>query len=236
VPLPHVDAAIDELERLVGVLGLAGVEIGGEIAGCELDDPSLRPFFAAAEALDVALFVHPTDGAGAIRRGGIPYEFGLGMLSDTAMAAGALVFGGVLEAFPKLRICLAHGCGTFPWALPRMTRGASMAPHAPSPKRVGELVRHLWADSLVFDPLHLPVLFERFGADHIVLGSDFPFYPPAWGASTAILHSGVEHGLCTAQQMADVLSGNAMRFLGSRVTSAMRVLAGFGEAKEDDDG
>jgi aminocarboxymuconate-semialdehyde decarboxylase len=225
VPLPHIDAAIAELERLVGQLGLAGVEIGSEVAGWELDDPHLGPFFAAAEALDVALFVHPTDGAGAIRRAGIPYEFGLGMLSDTAMAAGAVVFGGVLEAFPKLRLGLAHGCGTFAWALPRMSRGASMAPNAPSPEHVSELVRHLWVDSLVFDPLHLPVLFDRFGADHVVLGSDFPFYPPGWGAATAILRSGVDQGLCSAQQMDDVLSGNGLRFLGARVTSAFNLPA-----------
>jgi aminocarboxymuconate-semialdehyde decarboxylase len=221
VPLPHVDAAIAELERLVNVLGLAGVEIGSEIAGLELDDPRLRPFFAAAEAFDVAVFVHPTDGAGAIRRGGVPYEFGLGMLSDTAMAAGALVFGGVLEAFPRLRVGLAHGCGTFPWALPRLARGASMAPNAPSPEQVRELVRHLWVDSLVFDPLHLPILFDRFGADHVVLGSDHPFYPPAWGAATAILEAGVDQGLCTNEQMSEVLSGNGLRFLGVRATSAI---------------
>jgi aminocarboxymuconate-semialdehyde decarboxylase len=221
VPLPHVDAAIDELDRLVRVLGLAGVETGSEIAGWELDDPALRPFFAAVEALDVAVFVHPTDLAGSIRRGGVPYEFGLGMLTDTAMAAGALVFGGVLEAFPRLRVGFAHGCGTFPWALPRMTRGASMAPNPASAERVVELVRHLWADSLVFDPVHLPVLFDRFGSDHIVLGSDYPFYPPAWGAATAIVDAGVDQGLCTEEQRSGVLSGNGLRFLGARATTVI---------------
>jgi aminocarboxymuconate-semialdehyde decarboxylase len=219
VPLPHVDAAITELQRLVGELGLAGIEIGAECAGVELDDIALRPFFAAAEALDVAVFVHPTDGAGAIRRSGAPYEFGLGMLTDTAMAAGALVFGGVLDDFPRLRIGLAHGCGTFAWALPRLTRGASLAPGARSAEHVGELVRRLWVDSLVFDPTYLPILFERFGADHVLLGSDHPFYPAPWGAATAILELGVEQGLCTQAQMDDVLWGNALRFLGPRVAS-----------------
>ncbi len=225
VPLPHVDAAIAELEHLVGGLGLAGIEIGSEIAGLELDAPQLRPFFAAAAGLDVAVFVHPTDGSGAIRRPGVPYEFGLGMLTDTAMAAGALVFGGVLEQLPGLRVGLAHGCGTFPWALPRMSRGASMAPNAPSQDHVRELVRLLWADSLVFDPTHLPILFDRFGADHVVLGSDHPFYPAGWGAATAILRAGVGQGLCTDDQIRDVLCGNALRFLGARASAAINAPA-----------
>jgi aminocarboxymuconate-semialdehyde decarboxylase len=214
VPLPDVDAAVSELERVVGELGLAGVEIGAEVAGHELDDARLRPFFAAAESLEVAVFIHPTDGAGAIRRRGVPYEFGLGMLTDTAMAATALVFGGVLEAFPRLRVGLAHGCGTFAWALPRVARGASLAPGASSRESVDELVRRLWVDSLVFDPTHLPILFDRFGPDHVMLGSDFPFYPPAFGAATAVLIEGVERGLCTEEEAHDVMGTNGLQFLG----------------------
>jgi aminocarboxymuconate-semialdehyde decarboxylase len=221
VPLPHIDAAVAEVERLVGDLGVAGVEIGAEVAGMELDDPTLRPFFAAAEALEVALFVHPTDGSGAIRRRGSPYEFGLGMLTDTAMAATALVFGGVLDAFPRLRVGLAHGCGTFAWALPRLQRGASLAPSAPTADAVGDLVRRLWVDSLVFEPAHLPVLFERFGSDHVMLGSDFPFYPPAWGAATAILVDGVAQGWCTDEEAGAVMGRNGLRFLGPHVGSTI---------------
>ena len=218
VPLPDIDAAVAELDRLVHELGLAGVEIGTEVAGRELDDPSLRPFFAAAEALGVAVFVHPTDGPGAIRRRGQPYEFGLGLLTDTAMAATALVFGGVLDALPDLRIGLAHGCGTFAWALPRLTRGASLAPGAPTADAVRDLVRHLWVDSLVFDPTHLPILFDRFGPGHVMLGSDFPFYPPQWGGATAILQDGVEQGWCTKEQAQDVMGANGLQFLARTAT------------------
>jgi aminocarboxymuconate-semialdehyde decarboxylase len=217
VPLPDVDAAMAELERAVSELGLAGVEIGAEVAGLDLDDASLRPFFAAAEALDVPIFVHPLDGGGgAIRRAGAPYDFGLGMLTDTAMAAAALVLGGVLDDHPGLRVCLAHGCGTFPWALPRLARGASMLPGAGSPGDVMNRARSLWCDSLLFEPAHLPVLFERLGADHVVLGSDFPFYPPAWGAATDVLEGAVERGLCTKEEAAAVVADNGWRFLGSR--------------------
>jgi aminocarboxymuconate-semialdehyde decarboxylase len=221
VPLPAVDAAVVELEHAVTTLGLAGVEIGAQIAGHELDDLTLRPFFAAAEALDAAVFVHPLDGgSGAIRRSGAPYDFALGMMTDTAMAATALVFGGVLDAHPRLRVALAHGCGTFPWALPRLARGASMPPEAPPHTHFLAAARSLWCDSLVFEPAHLPALFAHFGPDHVVLGSDFPFYPPPWGGPLAILDQGVERGLCTAEQAKAVASDNGWRFLGRAPTTS----------------
>jgi len=218
VPLPDVDAAVAELERAVGELGMAGVEIGAQIAGHELDDGLLRPFFAVAEALDVPVFVHPLDGGGgAIRRAGPPYDFGLGMLTDTAMAAAALVLGGVLEDHPGLRVCLAHGCGTFPWALPRLARGASMPPGtAASPDEVTTRARALWGDSLVFEPAHLPVLFDCFGTDHVVLGSDFPFYPPVWGGATDVLDGAIDAKLCTKDEAGAVVTDNGWRFLGPR--------------------
>lgn len=100
VPLQDPDAAVTELEYALTELGLQGVEIGTETAGRELDDPALSGFFAAAAALSAPIFVHPTGGGAVIRRDGQPYDFGLGMLTDTALAAAALVFGGVLERFP----------------------------------------------------------------------------------------------------------------------------------------
>ncbi len=217
VPLQDTDAAIAELEFSVNELGMVGVEIGSEVSGRELDDPSLRPFFAAAQDLDVAIFIHPTDGAGAIRRGGIPYEFGLGMLTDTAMAAAALVFGGVLDEFPKLRIGLAHGCGSFAWSYPRLVRGASMNPANGTPDAIGahtkELLRRLWVDTLVFDPEHIALLIQRFGADHLMLGSDFPFYPPTFGSSLTPIVEAVACNHCTSTHATNMLGPNANTFL-----------------------
>jgi aminocarboxymuconate-semialdehyde decarboxylase len=138
------------------------------------------------------------------------------MLTDTAMAAAALVFGGVLDDVPSLRVGLAHGCGAFPWTYPRLARGATMVPGA-APLDFGRtdaLVRRLWVDSLVFDPRHVPLLIERFGADHVMLGSDFPFYPAAWGGACDVLDEAVAAGLCTPNEMAAMTSANALRFLG----------------------
>jgi aminocarboxymuconate-semialdehyde decarboxylase len=214
VPLQDPDLAVAELHHAVHELGLAGIEIGTTVQGRELDDPVLRPFLAEAAAMGVPLFVHPVDGGGgAVRRQGNPYDFAVGMLTDTALAATALVFGGVLDDLPELRVGLAHGCGAFAWLYPRIARGASLGP---SPRDVGatrELVRRLWVDSLVFDPLHLPLLFERFGPDHVMLGSDFPFYPPSFGAATDVLDGAVEAGTCTAEQAAAVRRANPLSFL-----------------------
>jgi aminocarboxymuconate-semialdehyde decarboxylase len=217
VPLQDTDRAIAELDFGVSELGMLGAEIGSEVSGRELDDASLRPFFAAAQDLDVAIFIHPTDGVGAIRRGGIPYEFGLGMLTDTAMAASALVFGGVLDEFPALRIGLAHGCGSFAWAYPRLVRGASMNPANGSPDVIGahaeSLLRRLWVDTLVFDPEHLPLLIQRFGVDHLMLGSDFPFYPPTFGSALAPITGALACDHCTAAEATNMLGPNANIFL-----------------------
>jgi aminocarboxymuconate-semialdehyde decarboxylase len=224
VPLQDIDLAINELEFGVKQLGMVGVEIGTEVGGRELDDPMFASFWSAAEELDVAIFIHPTDGAGAIRRSGVPYEFGLGMLTDTATAVTALVFGGVLESHPALRVGLSHGCGSFPWAYPRLLRAATLRPGSAAVDVLSAhtdlLVRRLWADTLVFDPAHLPLLIERFGADHLMLGSDFPFYPPSFGHPLEVIYGAAARGGCTNEQVADMRGANAERFLGLTRNSA----------------
>jgi aminocarboxymuconate-semialdehyde decarboxylase len=216
VPLQDVDAAVAELRCLRNDLGLQGVQIGTRVGGRELDDPALRPFFAAAEELDAAIFIHPVDGGGgAIRRTGWPYDFGLGMLSDTAMAATALVFGGVLEAFPALRIALAHGCGTFTWAYPRLRLGAQISGDADA-GRFDALTRRLFVDSLVFDPEHLRLLAHRFGPDRVLLGSDHPFIPQQSSVGVQMLHDAVDHGILPAGSGDKVMEKNVLEFLGIR--------------------
>jgi aminocarboxymuconate-semialdehyde decarboxylase len=212
--LPLTDPAnlIRELDYLYFDLGLSGVEIGTRIAGMELDDPRLESFFAAAEQLGIAILVHPVDGGGgAIRRGGFVYDFGLGMPSDTALAASALVFGGVLERFPSLRIALVHGCGTFPWAYPRLRLGAGIA-GTHDPEELDRAVARLYVDSLVFDPSHLWLLSQRFGSDRILLGSDHPFIPGQPEGSLqdiAVAAADMEPGA-----LSRILRTNALDFLG----------------------
>lgn len=196
VPLQDVDLATAELERAVREQGLVGVEIGTRVEDQELDDPALAPFFEAAADLGAAIFVHPMDGGtGVVRRAGQPYDFGLGMLTDTALAATALLTGGVLERHPDLRIGFAHGCGSLAWAAPRLSLGLSVWGEPGTSAEFDELVRRLWVDTLVLDSAHLPLLVHRFGAEHVMVGTDAPFIPSQLTGLPDLLRGGLEHGL-----------------------------------------
>lgn len=221
VPLQDVDLAVAELERVVVDLGLVGVEIGTQVGGRELDHPSLVPFWAAAAELDASVFIHPLDGGGnVIRRGGQPYDFGLGMLTDTAMAATALICGGVLDRHPRLRIGLAHGCGTFPWAFPRLHRGTLLSSDPAIFDRFEALAARLWVDSLVFDPEHLRLLVRRFGEGHVMLGTDYPFIPGQIEGAGEFIRSAVDGQVITETVGQAILASNAVDFLERRVAAA----------------
>jgi aminocarboxymuconate-semialdehyde decarboxylase len=214
VPSPEVPGSGAVLTEARG-LGAVGIEIGTTIAGYELDHRALDPLWRSACDVDAAVFVHPTDPT-TVRRGSQPFEFSVGMHSDTALAATAVVFGGVLDRFPTLRIGFAHGCGSFAWSLPRIIRGSTLNMGntvAEASAQAGRAVRQIWADTLVFDPSLLPVLIDRFGAEHLMLGSDHPFYPDDWGSPLDVLGEAADRGFCTHQQRLDITGPNAIRFL-----------------------
>lgn len=218
LPLPHVPQAVEVLQAAMsGSDPLVGFEIGARVGDWELDDPRLLPLFEAAEGLGAIVLVHPADGGGGtVRRAGQPYDFGLGMLADTALAAGALVFGGVLERFPRLRVALAHGCGAFAWAYPRMRLGAELFTSASGP-RLDELTESLWVDTLVLDPEHLRLLVHRFGASHVVLGTDHPFFPAITTGAAGFVGSAATNGIITSEAAEMIVSGNGRSLLGLEV-------------------
>jgi aminocarboxymuconate-semialdehyde decarboxylase len=214
VPLQAPDLAAEELARAVGTLGLNGVEIGTSIHGQDLDDPAMRPFWAAAESLGAAVFVHPMDGGGGVvRRAGQPYDFGMGMLTDTSIAATSLVFGGVLQQFPRLRICLAHGCGVFPWVYPRLRMAHQVWGSGPA-EDADARMRSLWVDTLVLDPEHLRLLVHRFGADKVVIGTDHPFFPQITATAASFVLRAAEGQVVGDDAVVPILGRNALRFLG----------------------
>lgn len=213
LPFGDLDAVADELRRCLRS-GLHGVEVGTRIGPYDLDAPELAPFWAECDSAGAAVFVHPIDeGREVVRRAGQPYDFGLGMLTDTAIAAAALVFGGVLERHPRLRVALAHGCGAFPWAYPRL-RVAARRGGRDDTATWDALTRRLYADTLVFDDEHLRLLVHRFGADRLLLGSDAPFFPDQMRLSLRSVDEARESGALPADAGRALLTRNALDFLG----------------------
>lgn len=219
LPLHDDRAAVTELDRIRGV-GLLGVEIGTRVGDLDLDDPALASVWDACAATGSAVLVHPVDeGRGVVRRAGPPYDLGLGMLADTALAASALVFGGVLERHPELHIALAHGCGAFPWSYPRLRVAAERSGTPGDPDRWDALTRLLYADTLVFDDEHLRLLVHRFGPGRLLLGSDAPFFPDQMARSIASVEEAGRTGALPPGVGLEQLDRNAAEFLHLDVRS-----------------
>lgn len=178
LPMQSPEHAVTELERCVRQLGFPGVQIGSNVNGLNLDDPSLFPVFEAAEALNAAIFVHPWEMCGRERMKKYWTPWLVGMPAETSLAICSLIFGGVLERLPKLRVAFAHGGGAFPATIGRIDHGFQVRPDlcaVTNDVAPREYLRRIWYDSLVHDPLMLRYMVDLVGADRIALGTDYPF-------------------------------------------------------------
>ena len=178
VPLQDTDLAVKELRHCRERLGLRAVEIGTCPGGRDFDDPVLFPFFEACADLDVAVFVHPANPlVGQDRLTKYYFPLIVGNPLETALAISKLIFGGVLERLPALRFCFAHGGGAFPFTLARLDHGWKVRPEGPAaiPKPPREYARRLYFDSLTLSAANLRFIVEQFGAERVVIGSDYPF-------------------------------------------------------------
>ncbi|RZF64030.1 amidohydrolase [Sphingomonas populi] len=177
VPLQDVGLAVEEMRRCVRELDLRGIEISSNVNGVDYHDARFRPFWAAAEDLGVLIFIHPLGFTHAQRMSEYYFNNLIGNPLESTLAVGHLIFGGVLDRYPGLRICVAHGGGYMPGYWGRMdhawrARGdcSEHCTHAPS-----SYLRKLWLDTLVFDQDQLDSLVRTHGADKLCLGSDYPF-------------------------------------------------------------
>ena len=178
VPLQSPRLAIEELERCVEALGLQGVQIGSHIGDWNLDAPELFDFFAAAQDLGAAILVHPWDmmGTDSMPKYWLPWL--VGMPAEQSRAACSLIFGGVLERLPELRVCFAHGGGSFPYTIGRIEHGFRMRPDlvaTDNPRNPREYFERIFFDSCVHDPRALEYLIDVAGSERVMLGTDYPF-------------------------------------------------------------
>ncbi|GLZ08148.1 amidohydrolase [Actinomadura sp. NBRC 104412] len=221
VPLQNPALAVAELRRIVGELGLAGVEIGTHVRDVPLHDPRFEPFFAAAEELSAAVFIHPGRTLEPTRTAHNGLAFGLARPVETALAAGSLVHGGVLTRHPGLRICLAHGGGCTPMLAGRWQQGWELLPRPEALADIAprDLLARLWVDTLTYDPDALALAARVFGTGRLVLGSDYPFTVaerPLGAAVAKAVASDSLPGL--GPGWADDLADNARRFLAGTPT------------------
>ena len=178
LPMQDPQLAILEMERCVNTLGLAGIEIGSHINEWNLNDPALNEFYAAAEEMDACLFVHPWDMVGKEKMLQYWLPWLVGMPAESSLAICSMIFGGVFERFPKLRVAFAHGGGSFPGTYGRIRHGFEVRPDllaVDNPHHPDKYLGKFWVDTLVHDEDMLHKLIKLFGKEKIALGTDYPF-------------------------------------------------------------
>ena len=176
VPMQNVRRAIPELERSVECLGLRGVEIGSNIAGKNLDEQEFWPFYAKVQALDVPIYVHPTNVAGADRMQKYWLRNLVGNPLETSLAIGNIIFGGILEDFPELKFLFSHAGGFVPFIRGRLDQGYRAVAECQSiPKPPSEYLKLMYFDTVIFFGPALAYLVDTVGPHRVVLGSDYPF-------------------------------------------------------------
>ncbi|NND71733.1 MAG: amidohydrolase [Rhodothermales bacterium] len=213
VPLQSPDLAIKELERCVNELGLSGVQIGTHINEWNLNEPQLFDFFAAASELGASVFVHPWDMMGQSQMPDYWLPWLVGMPAETSRAICSLIFGGVLERLPDLKVAFAHGGGSFPSTIGRISHGYDVRPDlcaVDNPYHPRKYLDRILVDSLVHDPETLEMLVGLLGVNNILLGSDYPF--PLGEHEPGKLVESMTHW--TDDDRARVLGLNALEWLG----------------------
>ncbi|XP_059822254.1 2-amino-3-carboxymuconate-6-semialdehyde decarboxylase isoform X1 [Hypanus sabinus] len=213
VPMQDPELAVQEMYRCVKELGFPGIQIGTSVNDWNLNCPELYPVYAAAEKLKCAIFVHPwnmkTDGR--MSKYWLPWL--VGMPTETTTAICCMLFGGTFEKFPKLKVCFAHGGGTFPYTIGRIEHGYNVRPDLCARENKINPRKYLgrfYTDALVHDPLALKLLVDVIGKDRVMLGTDYPF--PLGELTPGNLIESMEE---FDNELKDkLLAKNALEFLG----------------------
>ena len=207
LPLQDIPLALEELERLMG-LGLKGVEIGTHVNGVYPGDLRFRPFWERCEALKAFVFIHPLEGGGRPELQEHYLWNVVGNPVETTIAAAHMILNGVMETFPGLRVMLAHGGGALPALRGRLDRGFEQRPEINKfiMRTPSESLKMFYFDTITHEPQLLKSLVEFAGADHVLLGSDYPFDLGNEDPVGRLRSAGLEPA-----EMELVLGGNAVR-------------------------
>lgn len=212
LPMQSPDHAARELERCVGELGLPGVQIGSHINEWDLDAPEVVEVLAHAERLGAAVLVHPWEMMGREETPRYWMPWLVGMPAETTRAICCMIFGGVLEKLPKLRVMFAHGGGAFPYTLGRIEHGFNVRPDlcaVDNDVPPSHYLDRIYVDSIVHDEDALRFLLHRLGPERIALGSDYPF--PLGELSPGSLIDRVELDASVKRRL---FADTALEFLG----------------------
>ena len=175
VPMQDASLAVQELERAVRELGFKAVEIISNVKGKNLDEPEFRPFYQKVQELDIPIYIHPHNVAGADRLQKSELTNLIGFPLESSIAAASIIFGGVLESFPKLRFLFSHAGGYVPYIRGRWEHGYYFRKECRTiPKPPSEYVKLMYFDTIIHFGPALAFLVDTVGADKVVLGSDYP--------------------------------------------------------------
>jgi aminocarboxymuconate-semialdehyde decarboxylase len=177
LPLQEPSMAIKELERCKEI-GLQGIQIGSHVNDWNLSDPKLFPVFEACQDLEMAVFVHPWDMMGKTKMEKYWLPWLVGMPAESSLAICSMIFGGVFERLPKLKVAFAHGGGSFPATIGRIEHGFNVRPDlcaVDNPINPRDYLGKFYLDSLVHDPAMLDYIVKLVGEDKVALGTDYPF-------------------------------------------------------------
>ena len=177
VPLQDANLAVRELTHAVKQLGLRGVVTGSNVNGRGFDEEAFQPFFEAVQNLGVPIVIHPNNPAGVERVRKYYLVNFLGLPLESTIAAAQFVFGGVLDRFPGLKICLSHAGGVLPFLVGRLEHGQSVRPEAQDHCRrpFSEYLNHFYVDTITFRPDTLRFVLELMPPGHVFLGTDYPY-------------------------------------------------------------
>jgi aminocarboxymuconate-semialdehyde decarboxylase len=211
VPLQDPPRAARVLEHAIRDLKMSGVTIASNVVGKYFDSKDFDPFWAKAQELDVLMIMHPEWVAGGERMGSYGLRTVCGNPADTTLSVGYMIYSGLFDRFPNLKLALLHGGGFFPYHLGRFDQGmrsGTGAARMPAKQPPSQYLKNLYFDNLVYRVETVEYLKRMVGAEHVMVGTDYPFDLGDWQAAEKIQKMN-----CTEVEREAMMHGNARRLL-----------------------